>query len=339
MEEKEKVAEVVVEKKEVVNNGLADLNQQLITVGRLLEAGAHFGHYTHKWNPKMKKFIYTSRGDLYIINLEETKKELIVAYNALRDLVKNNTDQSRKVLFVGTKETSKKVVKEQAQRSGSYYITERWLGGTLTNFKTIKKSIAKLKGYEKIDEDGWELNNTKLEIKKQKTLFEKLKRNLLGIKEMESLPLAVVVVNPDEDPNAVLEAKKLGIPTFGVADTNSDPEFVNHCVPGNNVGKNSVALFVKIFADAILEGRGGTEQFEIAHLTLDDTQTMTDAVKLVEDVQRRKREERKQQKLAALNSGKNGKKPYGSRPFVKRTFEKKPETVEPVTPVVTEGAE
>jgi small subunit ribosomal protein S2 len=141
---------------------------------------------------------------------------------------------------------------------------------------------------------------------------------------MESLPLAVVVVNPDEDPNAVLEAKKLGIPTFGVADTNSDPDFVDHVVPGNNVGKNSVALFVKIFADAILEGRGGTEQFEIAHLTLEDTQTMTDAVKLVEDVQRRKREERKQQKLAAFNNAKNGKKPYGTRPFVKRTFEKKP---------------
>lgn len=225
----------------------------VITTRKLLEAGVHFGHKTGRWNPKMKKYIYTSRNGIYIIDLEKSASLIETAYNALKKIA----EDGGKVLFVGTKRTSQEIIREEALRSGSFYVTNRWLGGTMTNFKTLQRSIKRLKDIEKMEEDGTFEVLPKIEVIGLRKEAERLEKNLGGIKEMRKVPNAIFVVDSRVDHNAVLEAKKLNIPVFGIADTNSDPDDLDYVIPGNDDASKSVKLLVSVMADAIVEARGG----------------------------------------------------------------------------------
>ena len=225
----------------------------VITTRKLLEAGVHFGHKTGRWNPKMKKYIYTARNGIYIIDLEKSAALIETAYNALKKIA----EDGGKVLFVGTKRTSQEIIREEALRSGSFYVTNRWLGGTMTNFKTLQRSIRRLKEIEKMEEDGTFDVLPKIEVIGLKKEAEKLEKNLGGIKEMRKVPNAIFVVDSRVDHNAVLEARKLNIPVFGIADTNSDPDDLDYVIPGNDDASKSVKLLVSVMADAIVEARGG----------------------------------------------------------------------------------
>jgi small subunit ribosomal protein S2 len=225
----------------------------VITTRKLLEAGVHFGHKTGRWNPKMKKYIYTARNGIYIIDLEKSASLIEVAYNELKKIAENGG----KVLFVGTKRTSQEIIREEALRSGSFYVTNRWLGGTMTNFKTIQRSIKRLKDIEKMEEDGRFEVLPKIEVIGLRKEAEKLEKNLGGIKEMRKTPDAIFVVDSRVDHNAVLEARKLNIPVFGIADTNSDPDDLDYVIPGNDDATKSVKLLVSVMADAVVEARGG----------------------------------------------------------------------------------
>ena len=225
----------------------------VITTRKLLEAGVHFGHKTGRWNPKMKKYIYTSRNGIYIIDLEKSANLIETAYNALKKIA----EDGGKVLFVGTKRTSQEIIREEALRSGSFYVTNRWLGGTMTNFKTLQRSIRRLKDIEKMEEDGTFEVLPKIEVISLKKEAERLEKNLGGLKEMRKVPNAIFVVDSRVDHNAVLEARKLNIPVFGIADTNSDPDDLDYVIPGNDDASKSVKLLVSVMADAIVEARGG----------------------------------------------------------------------------------
>ena len=230
-----------------------DPDAPVITMKKLLEAGSHFGHQTRRWNPKMKKYIYGARNGVYIIDLQKTCDCIEVAYKALKEIVDNNG----KVLFVGTKKQCKEAIQAEALRSGSFYITNRWLGGTLTNFKTIQGRIRFLKELERREEDG-ELDllpkKEAAELRKER---EKLAKNLDGIKEMRKVPNAVFVIDPRIEHNAVAEARKLGIPVFAIVDTNSDPDVVDYVIPANDDAIRSVSLILAVMADAIVESKGG----------------------------------------------------------------------------------
>ena len=224
----------------------------VITMKQLLEAGVHFGHHTRRWNPKMKEYIYGARNGVYIIDLQKTAEKIEEAYVALVDVVRNNN----KVLFVGTRKQIQDIIREEATRCGSYYIDKRWLGGTMTNFQTIRKSIAKLYRYEEMEKDGtFDLLPKKevIQINKEKV---KLEGFFNGIKDMTELPGALVVVDPKTEHNAVQEARRLGIPVFGLVDTNCDPDDVDYVIPANDDGVRAVRLIVGVLANAVLEGNG-----------------------------------------------------------------------------------
>ncbi|MCK9198868.1 MAG: 30S ribosomal protein S2 [Bacilli bacterium] len=227
--------------------------EPVITMKKLLEAGVHFGHQTRRWNPKMKKYIYTARNGIYIIDLSKSISMIETAYKALKEIIDNNG----KLLFVGTKKQCQDLVKEEALRSGSFYVTQRWLGGTLTNFKTIQKRIKYLKDIEKMEEDGTFDILPKKEVSNYRKEAEKLKKVLGGIKEMRKLPNAVFVIDPRLELNAVNEARKLHIPVFGIVDTNSDPDLVDYIIPGNDDATKSVKLILSVMADAVVESKGG----------------------------------------------------------------------------------
>ena len=250
-------AEAVAEKAvtETINMGSVVINHDLpvITMKKLLEGGVHFGHQTRRWNPKMKKYIYTARNGIYIVDLNKTAELITTAYKALKQIVDNNG----KVLFVGTKRQCQDLVKEEALRSGSFYVTNRWLGGTLTNFKTIQKRIRYLKDIQKQEEDGTFEILPKKEVALKRKEAEKLERVLGGIKEMRKLPNAVFVVDPRIELNAVKEARKLHIPVFGIVDTNSDPDLVDFVIAGNDDATKSVKLILQVMADAVVESKGG----------------------------------------------------------------------------------
>lgn len=248
----------------------------VITSKRLLEAGVHFGHQTKRWNPKMKKYIFTARNGIYIIDLEKTVEKIEEAYAALKKIV----EKGGRVLFVGTKRTSQEIIRDEALRSGSFYITNRWLGGTMTNFKTIQKSIKRLKDIEKMEEDGTFEILPKLEVILLKKEAEKLEKNLGGIKEMRKVPNAIFVVDPRVERNAILEARKLKIPVFGIVDTNCDPDDVDYILPGNDDATKSVKLLVSVIADAIVEARGGDTL--VAHKPDDEVEVTTTAETLKE---------------------------------------------------------
>ena len=220
-------------------------------IKQLLEAGVHFGHQTKRWNPKMKKFIFGSRSGIYIIDLEKTE----TCINAARDFLMEITSKGEFVLFVGTKKQAQDVIKQEAIRSGMYYVTDRWPGGMLTNFATIKKSINRLKDIEKMRTDGTFEKLTKKEIARLEKELAKLNKNFSGIVPMERMPKAAFVVDTKKEETAVREARRLGIPIIGLIDTNSNPDLVDYPIPGNDDATKSIRTVVSIMADTIIEGR------------------------------------------------------------------------------------
>ena len=229
----------------------------VVSMSYLLEAGVHFGHQTKRWNPKMKEYIFTARDEIYIIDLQKTAKKIEEAYAALKNIAANGG----KVLFVGTRKQASEAIKEEAIRSNSYYVSERWLGGTLTNFKTIRRRVRRLEEIEKMEKDGTFEVLPKKEVILLKKEMEKLERNLGGIKEMDKLPGVIFLVDPKKERIAILEARKLNIPVIGLVDTNCNPEDVDYAIPGNDDAIRAVKLIADVMANAIIEGRQG-ESFE-----------------------------------------------------------------------------
>ena len=220
-------------------------------IKQLLEAGVHFGHQTKRWNPKMKKFIFGSRSGIYIIDLEKTEE----CINKARDYLMDITSKGEVVLFVGTKKQAQEVVLAQALRTGMYYVTERWPGGLLTNFTTIKKSINRLKEIEKMREDGTFEKLTKKEVAGLEKELAKLNKNFAGIVKMERMPKAMIVVDTKKEETAIREEKRLSIPVIGLIDSNSDPTMIAYPIPGNDDATKSISLIISLLADTILEGR------------------------------------------------------------------------------------
>ena len=221
----------------------------VVSMSYLLEAGVHFGHQTKRWNPKMKKYIFTAREDIYIIDLQKTEELLESAYNEIKTIAENGG----KFLFVGTKKQASEVCIEEALRSKSYYVTERWLGGTLTNFRTIRRRVKRLEEIEEMEKSGkFELLPKKevIQIKKE---YAKLNKVLCGIREMEKLPQALIIVDPKKEINAIREARKLNIPVFGICDTNADPDDVDFVIPGNDDAVRSIKVMLGVLNNAICE--------------------------------------------------------------------------------------
>lgn len=225
----------------------------VVSINYLLEAGVHFGHQTKRWNPKMKEYIFTARDDIYIIDLQTTVKKIEEAYSALNKIAINGG----KVLFVGTRKQSSDAIREEAIRSQSFYVNERWLGGTLTNFKTIRKRVKRLEEIEKMEKDGLFEVLPKKEVIQIKKQYDKLNKVLCGIRDMYKLPDALFIIDPSKEEIAILEARKLKIPVFGVVDTNCDPDMVDYVIPGNDDAIRAVKLVLGVMANAIVEANGG----------------------------------------------------------------------------------
>ena len=232
----------------------------VISMKQLLEAGVHFGHQTRRWNPKMGEYIYTERNGIYIINLQKTVKKIVEAY----DFIKEIAESGESILFVGTKKQAQDSIKEEAERVGMYYVNARWLGGMLTNFKTIQKRIERLNQLKKMEEDGTFDLLTKKEATKLKLEIEKLEKYLGGIKDMKKLPGALFVVDPRKEKIAVAEAHKLGIPVVAIVDTNCDPDEVDYVIPGNDDAIRAVKLIASTMANAIIEGNQGVDAAPVA---------------------------------------------------------------------------
>ena len=302
----EKVEETKAPEENIMETIVHDENAEVVTLRRLLEAGVHYGHQTKRWNPKMKPYIYCGRNGIYIIDLNKSKEALTTAYKKIESIVL----EGGKVLIVGTKENAKEIVKEEAERSGSFYITNRWLGGILTNFKTIQTRIRRLKDLESAEEDGsWEKLPKKevIALTKEK---DKLAKNLEGIKEMRKIPNAVIVVDPTVEYNAVREANKLHIPVFGICDTNCNPDGIDYVIPGNDDATKSIKLILGILNDAVVEAKGGIAEVAFAkdegeELTMKDAIRQADrenALRLAarREMQREKLEREKQRREAFL---------------------------------------
>ena len=227
----------------------------VVTMKQLLEAGVHFGHQTRRWNPKMAEYIYCERNGIYIIDLAKTVKKLEEAYNFVRGLAENG----QTILFVGTKKQAADAVKEEASRVGMYYVNARWLGGMLTNFKTMRTRIDRLAQLKKMQEDGTFDMLPKKEVMKLMGEMEKLEKYLGGVKEMKKLPGALFVVDPRKEHNAIAEARKLHIPIVAIVDTNCDPDDVDYVIPGNDDAIRAVKLIAGTIANAIIEGRQGAD--------------------------------------------------------------------------------
>ena len=224
----------------------------VISMNYLLEAGVHFGHQRRRWNPKMKQFIYTTRDDIYIIDLQKTVKKLEEAYDAMKEIATNGG----KVLFVGTKNQAQEAAEESATRTDMYFVNERWLGGTLTNFKTIRLRVRRREEIEKMEQEGIFEMLPKKEVIQIKKEYEKLNKNLRGIREMKKMPQALVIVDPRKEEIAIKEAHILGIPVFGIVDTNCDPDVVDYVIPGNDDAVRSVKLLIGVLTNAIAEANG-----------------------------------------------------------------------------------
>ncbi len=224
----------------------------VVSMSYLLEAGVHFGHQTKRWNPKMKEYIFGARDDIYIIDLEKTTKLLEEAYAELKKIA----DNGGTFLFVGTKKQAQEAAKEEAERSSSYYVTERWLGGTLTNFRTIRRRVKRLEEIEEMEKSGKFDVLPKKEVIGLKKEYEKLNKILCGIRAMNKLPNALIIVDPKKELNAIREARKLRIPVFGIVDTNCDPDDVDFVIPGNDDAVRSVKVILGVLNNAICESRG-----------------------------------------------------------------------------------
>ena len=225
----------------------------VVAMKQLLEAGVHFGHQTRRWDPRMAEYIFQARNGIHIIDLQKTSKKLDEAYA----FIKEQAEEGKTILFVGTKKQAQDCVKEAAEKSGMFYVNERWLGGTLTNFKTIRKRIERLKELEKMQEDGTFDVLPKKEVILLKKEMDKLEKNLGGIKNMEVVPDVIFVVDPKKEHIAIKEARKLGLPIVGLVDTNCDPNDVDYVIPGNDDAIRAVKLVTDVLANAVIEGKQG----------------------------------------------------------------------------------
>ena len=232
----------------------------VVSMKQLLEAGVHFGHQTRRWNPKMSAYIYTERNGIYIIDLQKTVKKLEEAYNFVRDL----SAGGQTLLFVGTKKQAQEAIKEEATRCGGYYVNARWLGGMLTNFKTMRGRVDRLNQLKKMQEDGTFDMLPKKEVMKHLGEIEKLEKYLGGVKEMKKLPGALFIVDTRKERNAIAEAHKLGIPVVAIADTNCDPDEIDYVIPGNDDAIRAIKLIASVMANAVLEGKQGEQMDEAA---------------------------------------------------------------------------
>ncbi|UEX89325.1 30S ribosomal protein S2 [Staphylococcus ratti] len=247
----------------------------VISMKQLLEAGVHFGHQTRRWNPKMKKYIFTERNGIYIIDLQKTVKKVEEAYN----FIKQVSEEGGKVLFVGTKKQAQESVKSEAERAGHYYVNQRWLGGILTNYKTISKRVKRISEIEKMEEDGTFDVLPKKEVVELKKEYDRLIKFLGGIRDMKSMPQALFVVDPRKERNAIAEARKLNIPIVGIVDTNCDPDEIDYVIPANDDAIRAVKLLTGKMADAILEGQQGVSNDEVAaeqNIDLNEDETSTE---------------------------------------------------------------
>lgn len=230
----------------------------IVSMKSLLESGVHFGHQTRRWNPKMNQFIFTARNGIHIIDLQKTMQRIKVAYEAMSDLVANGG----KVLFVGTKKQAQSAIEEYAQKCGMYWVSERWLGGLLTNFKTVSQSIKRLHELEKMQEsDRWDVETKKERLDLERELAKKDKV-FSGIKDMTRLPDAIFIIDPKRETIAINEAKKLGITIFGVVDTNCNPDEIDYPIPGNDDAIRAIALFLDVMSRAVIEGQSGGQADE-----------------------------------------------------------------------------
>ena len=229
----------------------------VVAMKQLLEAGVHFGHQTRRWDPRMAEYIFQARNGIHIIDLQKTSKKLDEAY----EFIRSQAEEGKTILFVGTKKQAQECIKEAAEKCGMYYVDQRWLGGMLTNFKTIKTRVQRLKDLEKMQEDGTFDVLPKKEVILLKKEMEKLQTNLGGIKDMEEMPGVIFLVDPKKEYNAINEAKKLNIPTVGIVDTNCNPEVLDYAIPGNDDAIRAVKLIADVVANAVIEGNQG-ETFE-----------------------------------------------------------------------------
>ena len=246
----------------------------VVAMKQLLEAGVHFGHQTRRWDPRMAEYIFQARNGIHIIDLQKASKKIDEAY----EFIKEQVEEGKTVLFVGTKKQAQECMKEAAIKSGMFYVDQRWLGGMLTNFDTIQKRIQRLKDLETMEQDGTFDVLPKKEVILLKKEMEKLERNLGGIKDMEELPGVIFLVDPKKERIAILEAKKLGIPTVGIVDTNCNPEDLDYPIPGNDDAIRAVKLIADVMANAVIEGKQG-ESFETA-----EEQDVTEEAETMEQV-------------------------------------------------------
>ena len=261
----------------------------IVSMNYLLEAGVHFGHQRRRWNPKMKEFIYTTRDDIYIIDLQKTVKKLEEAYEAMKGIA----EAGGKVLFVGTKKQAQEAAEECALRTNMYFVNERWLGGTLTNFKTIRSRIKRMDDIDKMEADGTFDLLPKKEVIQIKKEYAKLDKNLRGIREMKRLPQALVIVDPRKEENAIKEARILGIPVFGIVDTNCDPDMVDYVIPGNDDAVRAVKLLLGVLTNAIAEVNGN----DVIDYVNDDDKAKADKKEVKKEEKKVSKKEEKTEKV------------------------------------------
>ena len=279
----------------------------VVSMNNLLEAGVHFGHQTKRWNPKMKEYIFTSRDEIYIIDLQKTAKKIEEAYAALAEIAKNGG----KTIFVGTRKQAQEATKEEAIKSESYYVTERWLGGTLTNFKTIRNRVKRLEQIERMEQDGTFDLLPKKEVIGLRKEYAKLDKLLCGIRSMEKLPQAMFIVDPSKEEIAIREARKLNIPVFGIVDTNCDPDMVDYVIPANDDAIRAVKLIIGVMNNAILEANGGKITDYVSGKTDENgTDIMKKAVESVKRKEERKTNDRQFDKKKKLFDNKRSSKSF-----------------------------
>ena len=259
----------------------------VVSMNYLLEAGVHFGHQKRRWNPKMGEYIYTTRDDIYIIDLQKTSKCIDKAYEALKAIA----EDGGKVLFVGTKKQAQEAAEESAVRTNMYFVNERWLGGTLTNFRTIRSRVRRMEQIEKMEEDGTFDALPKKEVIGLKKEYEKLNKNLRGIRDMKKLPQALVIVDPKKEEIAIKEARILNIPVFGVVDTNCDPDMVDYVIPGNDDAVRSVKLLIGALTNAIAEVNGN----EVIDYVTEEDKAKKDKKEAKKEVKKETRKETKKE--------------------------------------------
>lgn len=300
----------------------------VVSMNYLLEAGVHFGHQKRRWNPKMGEYIFGTRDDIYIIDLQKTVKKLEEAYDALTKII----EDGGKVVFVGTKKQASEACKECALRTNMYYVTERWLGGTLTNFKTIRSRVKRLSELEKMSEDGTYDLLPKKEVALLNKEYEKLNKYLSGIREMNELPKAIIIVDPSKEYNAIREARKLNIPVFGIVDTNCDPDMVDYVIPGNDDAVRAVKVVLNALTNAIATVNGGEivdvlteEDKKVNDGTISKEEMKEDASLLKEEKETVKKEVKKEKKEDKKETKKVKKEEKPKKEKVSETSETKKE--------------